>query len=147
MQQSITFGAKACFGAVLLNFWSIFVFWSNAPITFGAKASFVATLHHFWSKILFWSNAPSLLQTLIWEQHSITFGAKACFGATRHNFWSKSLFRIVKYNAYGGPPFARKKIQNKYGTNTDTNIEQIRKKYGSLHKQRTNIIVCLFYYV
>ena len=27
-------------------------------ITLGAKACFGATLHHFWSKSLFWSNTP-----------------------------------------------------------------------------------------
>ena len=79
-QQSITFGAKTCFGATVHHFWSKSLFWSNS-ITFGAKACFGATLHHFWSKSLFWSNAPSLLeQKLVLEQPSITFAPKACFG-------------------------------------------------------------------
>ena len=67
--------------------------WEQHSITFGAKACFGATRHNFWSKSLFRSNTPSLLvQKPVLEQPSITFGPKACLGATLHHFWSKSLF-------------------------------------------------------
>ncbi len=90
-QQSITFGAKACFGAALHHLWSKNFFWSNTPSLLEQKLVWEQL---FWSKSLFWSNAPSLLeQKLALEQHCITFGAKTCFGSTLHNFWSKILLR------------------------------------------------------
>ncbi len=46
-------------------------------ITFGAKTCFGATVHAFWSKSLLGSNTPSLLvQKLVLEQHSIAFQTK-----------------------------------------------------------------------
>ena len=116
-QQSITFRAKACFGAALHHLWSKNFFGNNTPsllelklaleqhaITFGAKACLGATLHHFWSKSLFWSNPPSLLgQKLAWEQHSITFGPKACFGTTLHRFSNKRKDEVIRGPVRSGP--------------------------------------------